>query len=238
MCNLISVIACCDSLYVRINFDVKKTATGHGIAESWSIFVTVVVVKEEDAVTLCASLLKLWVWSTKDFCGEGSVFHINMLVKHFCFEDNRTRIFGNLSKRFFFFLTVHLQRTSSVCSSGFFGSLCFKCPCQYFVMLHVNDSSIESLVTVPWLNNCKVFFFPLYPKSWKIRKGNGSRWMNCCCSVPTGSYLDLSFAAASNYSRPDSFKLLNLQVLRPKKLHFFSWAAFWSLHITTIGESR
>lgn len=34
VCNLISVVACCDSLYVRINFDVKKTATGHKIAES------------------------------------------------------------------------------------------------------------------------------------------------------------------------------------------------------------
>lgn len=34
VCNLISVVACCDYLYVRINFDVKKTATDHRIVES------------------------------------------------------------------------------------------------------------------------------------------------------------------------------------------------------------
>lgn len=59
-CNLISVVACCDSLYVRINFDVKKTATGHRIAKSKSIFVTTVELKE-DVVMLRASFLKFWV---------------------------------------------------------------------------------------------------------------------------------------------------------------------------------
>lgn len=122
-----------------------------------------------------------------------------MLVKHFCFEDNRTQIFENLSKipfLFVFFFPACLQIIFSVCSSDiffFFGSLCFDCPCQYFVVLYVNDGSMESLVTVPWLNNCKMLPPPptLHPKSWKIRKGNGSRSMNCCCSVPIGSYLDL-----------------------------------------------
>lgn len=47
VCNLISVVACCDSLCVRINFDVKKTATGHRIAKSKSIFVTTVELKED-----------------------------------------------------------------------------------------------------------------------------------------------------------------------------------------------
>lgn len=46
-----------------------------------------------------------------------------MLVKHFCFEDNRTQIFENLSKipfLFGFFFPACLQIIFSVCSSDYF----------------------------------------------------------------------------------------------------------------------
>lgn len=55
--NVIYVVACCDSLYVRINFDVKKTAIRS--QDSWVLkcmFVIAVVVKEEDAVIASKAL--------------------------------------------------------------------------------------------------------------------------------------------------------------------------------------
>lgn len=64
-----------------------------------------------------------------------------------------------------------------LCVLGFMGrsgcSFCFKCPCQYFLLLSVNYSSMESLVTVPWLNNCNTLLFHSIPRAG--RSGRGRR---------------------------------------------------------------
>lgn len=120
-----------------------------------------------------------------------------MLVKHFCFEDNRAEIFEKLSARLFFFLQ-HAYKEHLLCVPlwVFLAHCVLNCPCQYcqyFVVLSVNDSSMESLVTVSWLNNCKIFFFPLHTKSWQIRKGNGKQvyelLLQCSYWIVLGSLL-------------------------------------------------
>lgn len=107
------------------------------------------VVKDGSVVVLRASLLRLWEWSVKGFVVKAVLFHIFMLIKHTCFKDlNFNKMFCWSTKQ------IH-KRTISV-PLGAFWLTALKLS-LLFCSIYVSDGSMESLVIVPRLKNCKSF---------------------------------------------------------------------------------
>lgn len=113
--NLISVVARYDSLCVRIHFAVKKTASGHGIRESCSMFVS-------EALRWRMAMWSCYMHHLLGFEYEQlkaswlrQCFFISS-IKHTCFKDL------NFNKRCLFFQTDPWNR--NFCSSECFLANC------------------------------------------------------------------------------------------------------------------